>query len=208
MNREECFKKIIEILSKSDFIANNDSNDGRINSTVDEKKIIDILLASELNNIITIPSKRSSSDIIFSCDEEKIYINIKTTTGSTDNIFSKIGFLISFTNLLEEELPRNISWKEFAEKLFENIQENNSDYYYLVINKITKQILIRGLKQLNCLKTNPSNYIQVNWDDEFRLEPANRTFNESFNYVSGILYKSLSKDIEGKNKVIDLFENM
>ena len=44
MNREECFKKIIEILSKSDFIANNDSNDGRINSTVDEKKIIDIFL--------------------------------------------------------------------------------------------------------------------------------------------------------------------
>ena len=113
---------------------------------------------------------------------------------------------IAKLNAKNNEVENRITFIE--SNLFENIQENNSDYYYLVINKITKQILIRGLKQLNCLKTNPSNYIQVNWDDEFRLEPANRTFNESFNYVSGILYKSLSKDIEGKNKVIDLFENM
>lgn len=207
MLKEELFQKIIETLSKNRFIANTDSKDGRINSVKDEDDIVDILLNSELKDYIVIQGIRKVADVIFDIGTEKVYFNIKTTNGkSADNIFSKLGTLIAFTDIDEKDLKNSISWNEFTELLINNSKETDRDYYYLVVDKNNGRVMIRGLKELNTIKSNPSNILQMEWYKEFDRPKRKNGFEDSFEYVSKIICESLTKDIDGKNNFLNNFK--
>ena len=208
LNKQELFDKIITILTENKFIANSDSKDGRINSVKDEDTIVDTLLKSELKEYIVIQNIRQVADIVFKINEELIHFNIKTTNGkSADNIFSKLGTLIAFTDIDANELKCSISWNDFTDKLFNNYKETDRDYYYLVIDKISGRVMIRGLKELNTIKTNPSNILQMEWYKEFDRPKRNEGFENSFSYVTGLICESLKKDINGKDKFLCAFNS-
>lgn len=207
MNKEELFQKIINILTKDKFIANTISKDGRINSVKDEDDIKDILLNSELHDYIISQDIRKVADIIFDINGKKYYFNIKTTNGkSADNIFSKIGTLLAFTNIDENNLKNAISWNKFTELLFSNLKETDRDYYYLVVDKNSGRVMIRGLKELNIIKSNPSNILQMEWYKEFDRPKRENSFEDSFKYVSKKICESLNKDITGKNDFLSKFD--
>jgi hypothetical protein len=208
MNKYELFEIIEKVIRTNNFIANSDNIDGRVNSIKDEDTIKNILLNSELKEYIRIPRIRECGDFSVMLDGKTIIFNIKTTNGnSADNIFSKNGTLLAFTDIPEDELTSNVSWEKFARLLKERKADNDRDYYYLVVNKTSGDIFIRGLKSLQTIKSNPSNILQVNWSREFTYLSAQRSFEQAYEYVLGIIVESLRKDTQGKNNVIDLYEN-
>ena len=94
-----------------------------------------------------------------------------------------------------------------VQKLFNNYKETDRDYYYLVIDKISGRVMIRGLKELNTIKTNPSNILQMEWYKEFDRPKRNEGFENSFSYVTGLICESLKKDINGKDKFLCAFNS-
>lgn len=208
LNKQDLFNKITTILTENKFIANTDFKDGRINSVKDEDTIINMLEKSELNEYIVKQGIRKVADIVFKINDELIHFNIKTTDGkSADNIFSKLGTLIAFTDIDSNKLKSSITWNNFTDELFNNCKETSRDYYYLVVDKINSRVMIRGLKELNTIKTNPSNILQVEWYKEFNRPKRAGSFKDSFNYVTGLISESLNKDISGKNNFLNSFNS-
>ena len=75
--------------------------------------------------------------------------------------------------------------------LAKDIQENDKDYYFLVLNKdAPHEILVQGLKTIGVLVPNGNNLpFQCNWGDN--LEPVHRPFDEAKDYLLSCLAKSV-----------------
>ena len=59
------------------------------------------------------------------------------------------------------------------------------------------------MKKINQYKTNPSNILQINWENEYVLSENNLSENESYNYIIKLISESLKKDLYGKQFFID-----
>jgi len=114
-------------------------------------------------------------------------INIKTTGGSSDNATSKLGFLVSLTNLPLADLPNTITWDKWTQLVYAHKADvSGRDYWFLVLDKTDmSHIIIRGAKQINNWGINPSNDLQISWKDEWDKEPADCSFDEAFNKIVG-----------------------
>lgn len=212
--KDELFNKIIECIKNSDLKLYKESKDGRVNSITDEKIIINYLKSSEVGKYVIDDSELNFKNIERKVGDmylkdpnnnEPIVINIKTSNGkSADNVFSKLGLLIAFTDIPLNNLPKSINWEKMTNLLLENRKEVFRDYYYLYVDKNnTKNCLIRGMKKINQYKTNPSNILQINWENEYVLFENNLSENESYNYIIKLISESLKKDLYGKQFFID-----
>ena len=159
------------LLSKNiDFSKEND--DGRINSCIDESKIID-LLTQKFGDRIKKPKIRMWYDILAN---DNLYgwipINIKTTTTSTnDNTGNLAMCVFAYTN---EKLDFNKTYnngkmsKILSEKLKQKKYNYNykKDYFFLVLNKNNiNDIIINSTKGLSELTANINNLpFQVCWN--------------------------------------------
>ena len=154
-------------------IANN-FTDGRINRSIDENNIIDILV-KKFENKIKIPKIRMWYDILV---YDKIFnwipVNIKTTNMNTrDNIGNLTLCVYSYTNfkldLQNSKTYYNGTMSKILISKLNNKEYNRNykkDYYFIVINKNNpKNIIINSIKGLNKLYPNTNNLpFQICWE--------------------------------------------
>ena len=175
--------KIKNYLEKTMFDFSSQTNDGRINSCLDEDNIIK-LLEKKYDNKIKKVDKRHWCDILVF---DKIYgwlpVNIKTTTTTTsDNTGNLAMCVYSYT---DEKLDLNKSYNngEMSEILFKKLKNKEynkiykKDYYFIVLNKTNQSdVIINSVKGLIHLTPNINNLpFQVKWNDnkEYKYDIIN-----------------------------------
>ena len=167
-------------------------SDGRLNSAEDETTIIRILQDEyDEENII--------EGVVRHWWDVKIFgypVNIKSSAFKTaDNFSAKGAVLYSVTNITEEEITKINSFPDFEGELRKSKDEdNNRDYYCLVLNKETNEVLMQGLKTLTKLTPNGNNLLfQINWSKN--KEIIERSDKEGYEFLIGAYKESISKKV-------------
>ena len=184
----QILNDIVEALKKSNLRAVSENSEGRVNSKKDEDKIIAWLqkqpqFAARIKEGVL----RSFSDMIV-VDDQGIehVVNIKTSVGSSDNAFSKLGILWALTDLTIEDykklkISNKISDTKFAELVIKHKKETDRDYWFLSLDKNNfSHVLVRGVKQITHWGKNPTNNLQIVWNKEHECSPNTNTFDEVF----------------------------
>lgn len=158
-------------LNNNNIIFSDISDDGRINSSIDELKIISIL-EKQFHNKIKKPQKRMWYDILLL---DKIFgwipVNIKITTMKTsDNVSNLAPCVYAYTDE-PLNLEKTYNNGEMSNIIYYKLKHkkynfSKKDYYFLVINKENKEVVINSVKGLNKLTPNINNLpFQVRWND-------------------------------------------
>jgi hypothetical protein len=172
------------------------TNDGRINSNLDEDEIKKVL-KKELKDRLYIPDDRHWYDIsILDYQYGVLPINIKsTTTISCDNIGNLSILLYSLTEHKMRLKKKSYNNGDVSRHLLTYLKNKNftknykRDYYFIVINKNNpKDIIINSIKGLNTLTSNNNNLpFQVNWS-------KNRDFKyKNINNIVDLIIKTIQK---------------
>jgi hypothetical protein len=148
--------------------------DGRIDSAIKEpeflKEIKRILLDKNPTWDVLIPSSRNSFDIMIN----SIQINLKLSDcKSSDNSASKKAIYYSLTGRLD--YPSSSNFNEFYKRVKEAYHDKTikthrckqTEYHYLVKNKITGDVLLKPIFDIHTYVSNASNDMQINWGKEF-----------------------------------------
>lgn len=195
----KVLEELKEDLKKNKLIATENVNgEGRVASLVDEENIINFLTTHpKWGKYVSDVRARGFGDFILDYEGVKYVINIKSTTGTTDNATSKIGFLWAFTDIDYDELPKSISIGDWFNLMNERkCEDNNRDYFYLTFDKNDmSNIFIRGSKQIINWKANPSNLLQIAWKKEWETDYPNFSFDQSFENVVGGIKESVKKKL-------------
>lgn len=191
--------------------------DGRIVSAMNEKDVL-IRLTNKLLELhpetkIVIPKHRHWYDVMI----DDIPVNLKLTTGGTDNAFNKNAMLFSLTGRMEETTCGTF------DKLFHKLQEYKlktarnklTEYHYLVINKRTGQFLLKSIFDICTYVSNPCNILQINWKHEFaniHHEISPQEYPNKVKQLIETIQKSIQMDINSKRTFasmdcLTLFEN-
>jgi len=181
-------KEITKYLIDYDFTLSKQFADGRINASINEDEIINII---KQKFEIEVPRARNWFD--FSIEHKWIFypVNIKVTdTTHADNLNCKIWIYYALTWKMPD-FPNETSRKNYFEKLRKNIKENNKDYYFLIINKKNlKDIFFMTLKTLENIQPNWNNLpFQCKWD--INRKQVKRTFEESKYFILNTFGKSI-----------------
>lgn len=143
------------------------TQDGRTNSLLNEDVIIE-LIKQKFGKKIQIPKKRMWYDVLL-LDFYVGWIptNIKISTCKT---YDNVGNLSVCTNTILDFSKFNNNGKmslTLIDKL-KNKEFNyvcKKDYYFIVVNKINKNIIINSIKGLNDIRPNINNLpFQICWD--------------------------------------------
>ena len=188
--------KILEdvgnFLNEVDIPVGTRHSDGRLNSAEDETTIIRILQDEyDEENII--------EGVVRHWWDVKIFgypVNIKSSAFKTaDNFSAKGAVLYSVTNITEEEITKINSFPDFEGELRKSKgEDNNRDYYCLVLNKTTNEVLMQGLKTLTKLTPNGNNLLfQINWSKN--KEIIERSDKEGYEFLIGAYKESVSKKV-------------
>lgn len=183
-NKKDCSVKtlqnIVAFLKNDDFSLGKFSRDGRINSAFNEDEIFKILSKKfHINR----PNARDWVDFSFEENKQFVPVNIKISkTDTADNLNCKLGIYYALTGKLPH-FGNGISWEEYFKNLKENLELNNADYYFLVINKNDlKDIFYTSLKSLAILQPNGNNLpFQAKWSEN--KTRINRHFNEAKDFI-------------------------
>ena len=170
------FLRIIQnYLSSIMYLFSNSTDDGRINSFIDENNIIKILQSKYGDNRIKIPKIRMWYDILI---YDKIHgwlpVNIKSTTTLTNDNTGNLAMCVyAYTDqnldLFNDKTYVNGKMSTiFIDKLRNEKYNYNfkKDYYFLVLNKTQPtDIIINSIKGLNIIHANNNNLpFQICWN--------------------------------------------
>lgn len=164
-----------------------------MNSKTDEENII-IHLQNKFgdNRILKSPERRFGDMIV-----DGHVVNIKTSKlKSCDNAYSPGGFLWAFTDMGFDEIPASVSPKKFNTFIVGRKADIDRDYWFLVVDKNSpNRVIVRGLKQLQYVRSNPRNFFQISWKDEFLVGdvPTNVSTNAARRKILGTLAESYRK---------------
>lgn len=157
--------------------------DGRINSSIDENEVINILIKKFDERIIK-PNNRIWYDILVNDYKYGwIPINIKITTMTTSDNIGNLATCVYALTDEKLELKRNKTYENglMSEILFNKLKrkeynrKNKKDYYFVVLNKIkTDEIIINSIKGLSILTTNINNLpFQICWNKNKKFKYDN-----------------------------------
>jgi len=183
-------------------------DDGRITSAVKEKEYLDALdielKKKDPSIIIERPKERWWYDVRIN----NIPINLKLTTGCTDNAFNKVAIIYTLTGT--ETSKKNMNYDVWYSAIKsaprKQVRDHATEYHYLVVNKNDGQILLKSILDIHTYKTNPCNILQINWTSEFK----NREFailDQNFREKEGELLKAIQKSIIQSIRSMTLFAN-
>jgi len=204
-NYERTIKAIVYESEKIN-ITYSSEGDGRITSAVKETEYLDKLNKGLRENHPSIlfeypPSHRWWWD----CKIDGIPINLKLTTGGTDNVFNKVAIIYSISG--KEPAVKSMNFNTFFQKIKACVRKNErnliTEYHYLVVNKNTGKILLKSIFDVINFKTNPCNILQINWCSEFLVREEDSgivRFEEKYKNLLKIIQKSVIQDIKGKSE--------
>lgn len=183
---------IQDFLSKYDFTLSNINQDWRINSSINEGKIVNII---NTHFDIIIPRGRERFDFAIQTGDptEFFPVNIKISdTTNYDNLNCKLWIYYALTGRLPN-FPNETSRENFLTNLKKNLNDNNSDYYFLVINKKNlSDIILNSLKWLKSITPNWNNLPFQCKRNENR-NYIKRNFNEAKNFILTTFWTSIQK---------------
>ena len=171
-------------LKKDNVTISKTTNDGRVNSTIDEETIINKLIMRFPGRIMK-PNVRMWYDLkVYDYRLGWIPVNIKTTTMNTsDNTGNLAMAVYAYTNF-----PMNIdnsycngpmSKVLISELKKQHFNDGSRDYYFLVINKNDpSDIIINSVRGLEKLSPNLNNLpFQVCWKKNkiYKYRPVKNT---------------------------------
>lgn len=175
---------IQKLLIISDIKISNKLDDGRNNSVIDEKTIIDILMKSKFKNNIKLPKKRMWYDLLI----DNMPVNIKSTTTFTcDNVGNLSLCVQAFTDydLDYDKYYKNDVLSNILYSKIKNKEYNNNflkDYYFIVIDKNdTQNIIVNSILGISKFRSNLSNLpFQVKWceNKEYKYTPIKLQINK------------------------------
>ena len=166
--------KIQNYLKLQSFQFSSQNEDGRINSCLDEVKVVK-LLNEKFGARIKTPEKRHWYDILaYDYMYGWIPINIKTTTTLTsDNTDNLAMCVYAYTDeILDIHRVKSYDNGKMSNILFNKLKKkeynfnNKKDYYFIVLNKTdTCTVIINSVKGLTTLTPNINNLpFQVCWN--------------------------------------------
>lgn len=181
--------KLQKHLKSQAFQFSSKNEDGRINSCIDEDKIIK-LLVEKFGDRIKKPKIRMWYDIlVFDYMYGWLVVNIKsTTTTSGDNTGNLAMCVHAYTNeTLDIHRDKTYENGKMSVILFNKLKnkkyntENKKDYYFIVLNKTDpSDVIINSVKGLTVLKPNSNNLpFQICWtkNKTFKYEDINKKVN-------------------------------
>ena len=180
-------------------IAERINGEHRVSSLKDEETVIAALREDEKlkPHIIDDPLRGFGDMTVLDYDmKTKYVVNIKTSIGSSDNCFSKIGFVYSLTDLEPDDLPKRMNYivmNNLINKYKADVPQK--DYYFLCVDKNdSSNVLLRGAKSITNWKVNinAQNILQINWKKEKQSKPTIRTWDESYEVLMGGVKKSIN----------------
>jgi hypothetical protein len=182
---------IVEALRKSNLKAVTENTEGRVNSKKDEDKIVAWLKKQpQFKDRIKEGVLRSFGDMnVIDYDGKAHIVNIKTSIGSSDNAFSKLGILWALTDLSLDDfsnlkIANKISDSKFAELVVKHKKDTDRDYWFLSLDKKDfSHVMVRGVKQIVYWGKNPTNNLQIQWSKEHTCEPNQKSFEETFHNI-------------------------
>ena len=159
--RDECSK--INLTFSKD-------GDGRLTSAVKEREYLNLLEKGLKENH---PSLRFEYQRVdrwwWDLRVNGIPINLKLTTGGTDNAFNKVAIIYTISG--SEIEKKNMNFNQFLKTIKEchKKPERNhmTEYHYLVVDKNSGKVLLKSILDIHTFKTNPCNDLQINWSNEF-----------------------------------------
>lgn len=163
---------IQKILQQHNIRLCETSDDGRINSCMDEDEIIRIIL-EELPDRIHKPKARMWYDILIKDYQYGFLpVNIKTTTTLTSDNTGNLAMCVYAYTDEQLYLYKTFQNGRMSKKLIEKLNRkeynynNKKDYYFIVVNKEnSKDIIVNSIKGLNELTPNINNLpFQVCWN--------------------------------------------
>jgi len=176
-----------EKIKQLKFELNDDNEDGRIGSSILEKKVLN-KIKEEIPQII-----KAKSRCWYDFEYKGYYFNLKITNGKTrDNIFDRCSFLY-----ILEGKQKNISFSKLYDLLTntKNLKRNYREYYYLVIFKNGAKPFLRSLCDLKCVRynSNLNNVLQISWNEEKKTKLEYRTIKEFKQYYFSLISKCINR---------------
>ncbi|WP_330463410.1 hypothetical protein [Metamycoplasma gateae] len=185
----------------------NQNNDGRVDSANNEK----ITSYLRQNNLYAkIPSIREWYDLLIHSNNDDIYcpINIKLSNLiGNDNLNCKLGIYFALTGSIPN-FSNEINWSKFLIKLYNDIKENERDYYFLIINKKNiKDIYYNSLKRIKEFISNGNNLpFQCDWNKN-KIKTS-RSFEESKQIIMKSFFKSAKNRAKLYFEFCDIFKDI
>ncbi len=204
---------LITELKKQNIYLSNSNGDGRINSIINEDEVIEVLLKiyknipifKKMNLVLEKqPKPRYWYDILIKNGNNDFYcpINIKISdfsNSSADNISSKEGLYFSLTGEVNEKCPN--TWGKYFDLLSKNIKENDTDYFFIVVDKKNNNdIIFNSMRRLKTLTPNGNNPpFQCKWSENKSI------INRSFDEAKDFLLKNLSLTVKKRAQILKEF---
>ena len=178
------------------------AGDGRITSAVKEEeylnKLTEGLKRKHPHFTITLPPSRHWYDIRIN----GIPLNLKISSGGTDNAFNKVAILYtaSGTEVVKRNMNYNVFFKALSDLKKKEVRSHMTEYHYLVVNKSDGKILLKSILDIHSYKSNPCNDLQINWANEFAhidFVTPDLKFKEKFNELIKTVQTSVRQAIAG-----------
>jgi hypothetical protein len=152
----------------NNLVFSNAYNDGRVNSVKDEASVIK-LLKDEYGDDIIEPPPRTWFDVAYKSPNVTYYINIKCSTGKTDNAFCKKAVIYSLCDIEPENVKGNINYNTLMTIIAESMKTSRDvrkEYFYLYIDKNDGNVFLKSILDIQNFVSNPINILQINWKKE------------------------------------------
>ena len=183
-------------LSAKNFKISSTSQDGRINSAINEDEVLNFLERTFNFGSYHIerPQAREWYDFAITKDKQFFPVNIKVTeTTTTDNLNCKLGIYYALTGH-KPNFGNGIDWLSFFEKLNADFgKDKEKDYYFLIVNKADlSDVFCSTLKCIQNLTPNGNNLpFQSRWQGNHKL--VYRSFQEAADFIMGTFGESIKK---------------
>jgi hypothetical protein len=202
----EAIQAIKEECSKINFTYSKEG-DGRITSAINEKPYLDKLESGLKEKYPLIDIIRPKDRFWYDIQINGIPINLKLTTGTTDNAFNKHSILTSIS-CFKPSISQNTNFNKLYNELKSctKLKERNpsTEYHYLVVHKTTGTILLKSILDIHSYKPNPSNILQISWNNEFNnIDYACEDFKTKIRELLKTIQTSLKKQYENNKKFIE-----
>jgi replication fork clamp-binding protein CrfC len=189
MNRYKEYEDILN--SYDDWLLSNDSDDGRVNSLMSEKGIVESIV-ERLGLTKTKEGNRDDNDLYIKEGEDlKIVL--------PNNFTNTISFLKLAKMLNLEGDNYNTIGHSYEKQKNNNEIKLVDDYVIVFLNKKTKKFTICSLTELpiECITVNPSNGVQT----KIPTYLVSRTVDEKFELVHSLLKGYINKRILIPSKI-------
>lgn len=198
--KDECAK--INLIYSKD-------GDGRITSAVKEREYLNLLEKGLKDNHPSLKFEHQPVDRWWwDFRVNGLTINLKLTTGGTDNAFNKVAIIYSISG--NEVEKRNMNYNQFFKVIKEcpnKVERNHmTEYHYLVVNKNTGKVLLKSILDIHTFKTNPCNDLQINWSNEFNnieFVTPDLNFKEKIQELLKAIQTSVKQAIAGMKEFAD-----